>query len=754
MAFHSRYRSNVIVRQRRPASELIRGVRNNFAAMLQPNRATGLLSVQVKGSLAAQQPAAQPGSNYNDAIESVLRDGTTANGYAAYHFDEDNTISIKGVPRPISGSPNRIAFQYQDSENNFAPTSIALVESDDVQRVGQELPGTEQFDGCANTDQATRHAKLKLFENLRGNPFGDTRGTRWYEILTSIRAIRVGLGQIVVATWPKLGLDLQKLRVMAVKGPSKIGVISLTVAWHTDEWYVDALLQSPEDGYSNPKHNRLARASYPVCPDIVGPRAGDPLDDVTDKTFAILPVYDVSTDGVVLAKMRLRTKISVNEFGAAHPPQTGIQTSVADSGGTIKSGLYYLSLSARDVNGKLSPLSLIASAHMPPDVTAGSITLPVQWWHPGTVGWELFAGRTPFRLSHQATGTGTPDTVTLTDYLVRSWGAPDQELDALVAVGKVVRHSGITGTNIVAVAANQITIGGDWSAIDLSGRELTVVAKANLTAELPVLSYLIESNVSGVLAVSPNPVSDSLVAGDVIVIRSKPTISNAGKTFTDAAWNNPLENSGGGLAPAEEVGMVARILYGTGAGLTNIVASATATSHTMARVWTVTPDATSRIIIEEPTWLPLDVPIRPLSNSKPTTVLSPTFPIENYAKRTMLIGLQTMDGGEFKSVEALMPVREMYVFGTPETTITITAADSPYSQTWKDMNLWVDTTDGEVIVNLMPFSLVKGRPLFVKKVSDDANVVTIQASGSETIDGDTALILTAPLQSAHIKSNV
>src|SRR5689334_13605906 len=102
MAQHPRYKSNIVVRQRRQASELISGVRRNFAALLQPNRDTGKLSVVVKGPLAAQQPSPQAGSNYNDAVVSMLRDGSVANGYVAYHFTEDNTISVSGIARPIS----------------------------------------------------------------------------------------------------------------------------------------------------------------------------------------------------------------------------------------------------------------------------------------------------------------------------------------------------------------------------------------------------------------------------------------------------------------------------------------------------------------------------------------------------------------------------------------------------------------------------------------------------------------------------
>ncbi|HYP07483.1 MAG TPA: hypothetical protein VER03_14720, partial [Bryobacteraceae bacterium] len=98
---HARYKCNLILRQRRQAGELIRGVRQTANMMLQPNRSTGLLAVAVKGTLAAQQPSAPAGTNYSTPVSSKTRAGVAANGYVAYRFTEDNTLSVRGIPRPI-----------------------------------------------------------------------------------------------------------------------------------------------------------------------------------------------------------------------------------------------------------------------------------------------------------------------------------------------------------------------------------------------------------------------------------------------------------------------------------------------------------------------------------------------------------------------------------------------------------------------------------------------------------------------------
>jgi len=117
----------------------------------------------------------------------------------------------------------------------------------------------------------------------------------------------------------------------------------------------------------------------------------------------------------------------------------------------------------------------------------------------------------------------------------------------------------------------------------------------------------------------------------------------------------------------------------------------------------------------------------------------------------MLIGLKTQDGSGNSSVEALMPVRELYVFGAPETTKTIT---EDYEMTFNDMNILADSTDGNIEIQLLRLAGFEGRPLFFKKISDDSNTVTILPFGDELIDGEESVVLTAQWESLHIQSNV
>lgn len=741
---HARYKCNLILRKRQQAGELIRGVRQTMNAMLQPNRETGKLAVSVMGTLAAQQPSAVSGSNYNTPVSSVLRNGSSTNGYVAYRFNEDNTISVRGIPRPISDTPNRISFQFQDSENNFSPTSLALAESDDVERVGQEVSTTEQFEGCANYDQAMRLGKMRHKETHRGNPQGDTRGTQWFEVQTSIRALRVYIGHIVSLSWAKLGLTDQLFRVMSTAGPTREGVITLTVRWHQDQWYVDANNQRPDPSYSNPRRDKELRASYPPCPDIEAPAAGDPLFAATDKTFGLQPEWTIGPEGNWIGRMKVISKLGVNEPGDVQAPQVQPQANVS-GGGFVPAGTYYVCVAAKDSAGKLSFLSLPSAAIL---TATGTITVPIVWWDPPTTGYVVYAGHTPFRLTKQAEGSGKPTSVSVTAYSECTSGAPDQELDALVVMGKLVHHSGIVGTSVAAVAANSITIGGEgWTVNALTNYEVSLIA--DLAGDIPIRNYRITANTAnGVLTVTPNPAS-ALSAGNVVIVRSKPTISNSGKTFADALWANPF-NGGSGLNPDEETGKVARIISGKGAGLTNLVASATSTSHTMATEWLVEPDSTSRIIIEEPEWLPLDAPYRPISNWNPDQQITLSFPIENYSKKTMLVGLKTMDGSENSCVEPMIKVREVYLYGQPPGVKTVT---DDYTMEPGDHTLLADASAGSFTIQLLPSALVQGQDRIIKRVDNvTANVVTVLAADGEDIDGNPSVDLLEQNASLHIVS--
>lgn len=65
----------------------------------------------------------------------------------------------------------------------------------------------------------------------------------------------------------------------------------------------------------------------------------------------------------------------------------------------------------------------------------------------------------------------------------------------------------------------------------------------------------------------------------------------------------------------------------------------------------------------------------------------------------------------------------------------------------------VDTTTGAIIINLPEASTMTGRTITIKKIDSAQNNVTLDAFGSQTIDGDLTKLLTQQYESLTIISD-
>ena len=114
---------------------------------------TGLLKLSLKETLAAQQPAVIAGSNYNTPVVSKLANGTAANGYAAYHFNETNIIktdratTLSITQTSTQDTANKVAVQFQNRENAFSMDRLSIVDTEDVARLGNEVAGSFALEG-------------------------------------------------------------------------------------------------------------------------------------------------------------------------------------------------------------------------------------------------------------------------------------------------------------------------------------------------------------------------------------------------------------------------------------------------------------------------------------------------------------------------------------------------------------------------------------------------------------------------------
>lgn len=233
--------SAMVLRQRRSAADIMRGLRQSIGAAL-IQTAAGLIGIRMEGPLAEQQPAPVDGSNYNSPIASQQRDGTPANGYAAYLFNQSNSNGLQRVAQKAEALPNTVSFPFQDPVNNYTVSTYTQIDPDDVTRMGRQIPGALQVqpEGIASYGMAQACATLGLNKILRGNGAGDTRGTEWWAWKSSFRGCRLGVGDIVLLNYPDFGLSNQLIRLTEVSPSRNYETVTFKGHWHSCTWYMSA----------------------------------------------------------------------------------------------------------------------------------------------------------------------------------------------------------------------------------------------------------------------------------------------------------------------------------------------------------------------------------------------------------------------------------------------------------------------------------------------------------------------------------
>ncbi len=260
-----RFTSAVAVRQRRSAGEIVRGLRQSVGGILTVDNA-GLIGMRIEGPLAEQQGAPVDGSNTATPITSTLRDGSTANGYPAYRFDESNAWGLKRAGQPVAQMPNRVTFSFQDPVQQYAISTFSLVDSDDVARVGREISGGLQVnpEGIGSYNHALRCGRLGLNKIHRGNPAGDTRGTDWWEWKSSFRACRLRIGDIVTLNNTRYNLIEQMVRITEIKPSKNFEIMDLKGHHHEDSWYLDSHGNAADPAFSATPHPNLGATVPPT----------------------------------------------------------------------------------------------------------------------------------------------------------------------------------------------------------------------------------------------------------------------------------------------------------------------------------------------------------------------------------------------------------------------------------------------------------------------------------------------------------
>jgi hypothetical protein len=693
------------------ANEALSSVLRSFNAQLVPNSDTGLTQLFIRQTLADQQPSAIPGSNYNTAVKSIHADGSAGDGYVAYLIDESVVLQDdKGNPQmegpfcaPNAQAPNYIQFAFQDADNQWVQDAISVVDPEDVARSagyllgGSQIPANYPIRGVSSFDQGHRVANTILAENFRGNTNRDTRGTYVWQPTATQRLEHLRVGHICLLRFQSQQLSplvsLQSppgtnitgvlVRVEAIQPKMDYKRMTVTLKMHEDYWYTDTYGQTATPPYSDPTKNVSGRVPLPWHPYSEQPIAGDSMYSTSEWNFSVSQVYDNAADGSPIAQLPISGCLPVNQFSPTlQPPQMGVQGATANTGGTIAGGQRIMgAIAVQDSNGLWSPLSKFFSVYVPTGTNTNIMVTPTINWPSGVSAWALFAGLGHNMLAEQATATGTtPSTITLTALSANTYGAPDPMASALEFEVKPEVHGGVWGDACTVDATSNgdgtgfITFSTactthQFQQVDAThGYDLSVLALpiAN-SGNVPIADYHVIDNTGAVYHVSPDPTVAGILAGTVFKLNYFPTTVTA-TTIKDPNIVNAYETSGFGGTGNELIGTRLRVTKGTGRGQVRNISGNTADTITISKAWDVTPDNTSRYIIESPTWQ--NLPYATFTNSALTQSPTPNvglIDIQNYAQQVVLVRVLVADQNGNTSIKRWSPIREVYIWGAQGT---------------------------------------------------------------------------------------
>lgn len=729
-ATHARYAVSMVIRQRRSAADILQGILRGSNGNLVWSGALGKIQLQYRGTLADSQPSLPDGSNHGAAVSSVTADGTPANGYVAWHVDrvlrdENGKAMIRRLSRSITDTPNKISFGFSNAERVYSADSIAIVDPDAVDVAGQEIETSIKVDGVGSLDQAQRIARSFLDEQ---------QADQW-EFTFSFAMAKVRPGHLISSDISKYGFA-GLFRVLKISPASNGETITFQVIQHNDSWYLDSNGQDGDRRRRNPARNRLARPSYPWAPHEVAPVSGDPIFAPGDYNFALLPTFESLTNGDRKQGLDITGRLPVNIVSPdIYPPIVGLQGSVTTGGSLVAGGItYYFQVVAVDVAGNISAPSETCAITILGVGTRTAI-IPIASWDPNTTDWRVYGSTSPVNLTLEAMGSGTPSTISITNYIENAEGVPDLEFWGLIARVRRVHHAGVAGQIVSAVGSGTITLpGAGLGGYDWTGCDIMLAAKGDFSA-LPIFDCRVTSNAGDVLSVAPNP-SGIVAIGDVMIMLSAPALS--GRRLTDTRWLNPLSNGGLGLAPGAEVGRLHRWWAGTGRSESYRIVNNGTDWIDLAETPRTTPDSTSRGIVEDASWFSDTAETLDINNSDPTAEITLPLRLENDRNIMVRVAVATFDGDGNEPPEYQNPERMCWLLGSGLNTRTVTSNDSV---TPDDQVIYADSSAGGFVLTFPPMSTVK-HEIIVKKTSSDSNTITVAAFSGEDFDGDASVNLT------------
>ncbi len=427
------------------------------------------------------------------------------------------------------------------------------------------------------------------------------------------------LVQKPVASYADLFVDLSQTPFLTLTG-GLANNYNLVARFFNQQWSMsDRLLLGPSlEATHNP---------YVWSPGYAQPVTGDAYYAASG--FGIRQDYADKADGSIASYLEISGVPPPNQISQVIDAPIIYAASANNNlsaSGMIPSGDYSFGVCAFDkyASGSLdyncTDLSNLVTVHVPQNNSAISVAIE---WDQGSLGGGVFVA-TPDSSQgwhneanvYAETTKGLPGTITLTQIRGISYGAPDSAANNFYVQYKRVWHSGIWAEQVQAVTPNTLTFGfaagsGGFIPNSLAGRTFSMLAKMDYTQQIPICDIVAVSNTSGVITFGPNPrtgvplpdLTGIFEVGDLVTCRMAPSgITPLG--FSDPLIINNYEPNG--MTPGAEVGRLAWVLAGPGAGAVAQLSVNSASGFTFSTPWSgsTLPTSGSLIVIVDPTFAP------------------------------------------------------------------------------------------------------------------------------------------------------
>jgi hypothetical protein len=688
-------------------------------------------------------------------VAGKLRIGIRVNSSveAGGTFTQANVLRRSVNAEFVEPSFNHLTAQFGDAEFEWQLNNAQWYDIDHAEFLGSPnnpkyLMSNMTLIGASNKSQAQRIVRTRLREELGGLTREQQQNARHMALKTTVMALSVYPGEICSMTHPKLPNEDHRVEFRVTRWQlNPDWSIDIEGTSTCDDMYDLVKGPKPADAQAEPVPAERAPSAQGVAwlPNEIAPFANDPYWPASELTFKVWQDATLEAEGTYSGIVYVQGEQPINASitNAVSPAIRNIKTFDVD--GFLPDGTpdvvpdhddhtgqtYYFVVAQRDgePDGQYGPTSNYVAVWVPKGTDTNRITLgPIQK-KTDLPGYGLWAGTNIRVMSQQISDNDTPLPAAIEfsgPLQLRTRGAPNSQIAKIRIKAREVWHSGVAGIQVQRIEAPNKIFTSELHGSDdpWFGEYLSVVSDASdLSAPLWNFQIIDFDNggldpLAACFTVYPDCVTEgdpdnSVAEGDVMIIRSRAT-SATKNTITNTLWANDVAESqfgaGEGLHEQEETGLTIMVIAGKGKGQIREITDNDHLTHTVTPDWEVIPDTTTVYIVTLSDW-----PYRSETVVKNIALENRRIyigtRIANSMDHVLLVGGFAVDTAGNETREDLACYREIYVYGEPYQVRTTMLPEEDIAL--HDHTLRVDTTDGDVTVNLPWLKDVFGRKFLV-----------------------------------------